>query len=59
MAMLLKFPTGLNLARLTGHSRHQEKDFSPNINRQKVRMPGIACNDASTHGKFIVKASDE
>ena len=29
------------------------------INRQKVRIPGIACNDASTHGKFIVKASDE
>ena len=37
MAMLLKFPTGLNLARLTGHSRHQEKDFAP---EQSSRVAG-------------------
>ena len=37
MAMLLKFPTGLNLGRLTGHSRHQEKDFSPG---QSSRVAG-------------------
>ena len=24
------------------------------LNRQKVRMPNIACDDASTHGKFII-----